>query len=243
MEPNMIIAAVIGLGAALALMYIVLRKYTYPAVEQPFFSDPTFFKLFTLGLIIGTGVFVGYSWFQEAWSSIIIAICFALIFELAKLVVLNLKRFHGKSDTLFYGFGLGVGIGGAFAFGFAFYASSQAIALLPEGMDTVSWILFAIIAVQTVLVHSATGMTIGEGVARYRPFEFFLQALIISIAYQLLMSQIFVGGQSEMLIYAFLILSFLLSFGYFYHTVYMKLPKTIREVLRMEGKSRKDIPK
>jgi hypothetical protein len=239
METNMIIAAVLGLGAALALMYIVLRKYTYPAVEQPFFSDPSFFGLFTVGLVAGTGIFVGYTFFNEGggWGSIVIAILFALIFELAKLVVLNLKRYHGKSDTVFYGFGLGIGVGGAFVFGFIFYGSSI------EGLPAGSWMLFAVIAVQTVLIHSATGMTIGEGIARRRPFEFLLQALIISVAYQLLISQMFVNGQSEMMVYAFLILSFLLAFGYFYHIVYMKLPVVIREVLRMEGKSRKDIPK
>jgi hypothetical protein len=237
----MIIAAVLGLGAALALMYIVLRKYTYPAVEQPFFSDPSFFGLFTVGLVAGTAIFVGYTFFQESWSSIIIAILFAMVFELAKLVVLNLKRFHGKSDTVFYGFGLGIGVGGAFSFGFAFYASSQAIAVF-EGMDAASWALFAVIAVQTVLIHSATGMTIGEGIARRRPFEFLLQALIISVAYQLLVSQMF-ASSSDVAVYAFLILSFLVAFGYFYHIVYKKLPGVIRDVLRMEGKTRKDIPK
>jgi succinate dehydrogenase hydrophobic anchor subunit len=235
METNMIIAAVLGLGAALALMYIVLRKYTYPAVEQPFFSDPSFFGLFTVGLITGTGIFVGYSFFYGDWGWVVTAIAFALVFELAKLVVLNLKRFHGKSDTVFYGFGLGIGVGGAFAFGFAFYASSI------ENMPLASWMLFAVITVQTVLVHSATGMTIGEGIARRRPFEFLLQALIISFAYQLLVSQMFVQ-YSEPMIYVFLALSFLLALGYFYHIVYVKLPKVIRDVLKAEGKSRKDIP-
>ncbi|MCL2142742.1 MAG: hypothetical protein FWH44_00555 [Methanomassiliicoccaceae archaeon] len=242
MDMNMVIAAAIGLGAALFLMYFVLRKYTYPAVEQPFFSDPSFFGLFTVGLIAGTVIFAFYTFFQESWSSILIAILFAMVFELAKLVVLNLKRYHGKSDTMFYGFGLGIGIGGAFAFGLMFYVSTWADELLESGMDIASWIVFAVIAVQTVILHSATGMTIGEGIARRRPFEFLLQALIISVAYQLLMSQVF-AGNSELTIYAFLILSFLLSVGYFYKTVYMRLPGVIREVLRAEGKSRKDIPR
>ena len=236
MEMNMALAAVLGLGAALAIIYIVLRKYTYPAVEQPFFSDPSFFKLFTVGLIAGTAIFVLYTFFNGAWGSIFIAILFAVVFELVKLIVLNLKRYHGKSDTLFYGFGLGVGVGGAFAFGFAFYASSVI------DLPAMSWVLFAVIAVQTVLIHSATGMTIGEGIARYRPFEFLLQALIISVSYQLLMSQM-LAWHSDVLGYSFLILSFLLAFGYFYHIVYMKLPRVIKEVLRMEGKTRKDIPK
>ena len=240
MEFNMILAAVIGFGVTMAVMYTVLRKYTYPAVEQPFFSDPSFFKLFTVGLVAGTAVFVGYTFFQPSWASIVIAILFALVFELAKLAVINLKRFHGKSDTIFYGFGLGLGVGCAFAFGFVFYASTWAITLLGTA-DIAAWIFFAVISIQTVLVHSATGMTIGEGIARRRPMEFLIQALIISVAYQLLMSQLW-AGHDETMTYIFLALSFVLSAGYFYHIVYMKLPRVIREVLRMEGRSRKDIP-
>ncbi|MCL2712152.1 MAG: hypothetical protein FWD37_02595 [Methanomassiliicoccaceae archaeon] len=240
MEYNMIAAAIVGFGAALALMYIVLRRYTYPAVEQPFFSDPTFFKLFAVGLVAGTAIFVGYTFFQKYWSLLFIAIAFALVFELAKLVVLNLKRFHGKSDTMFYGFGLGIGIGCSFAFGFVFYVSSQAIEL-GIGTDITSWIFFAFISLQTVMLHSALGMTVGEGITRRRPFEFLLQALIISVSYQLLMSQMW-AGHSEIMTYAFVIVSFLLALGFFYHTVYIKLPKVIREVLKAEGKKRKDIP-
>ena len=41
MDMSMGIAGAVALGGALALMYVVLRKYTYPAVEQPFFSDPS----------------------------------------------------------------------------------------------------------------------------------------------------------------------------------------------------------
>ena len=236
----MILSAIIGFGAVFALMYLVLKKYTYPAVEQPFFSDPTFFKLMTLGLVAGTGILVAYTFFQEAWAVIWLALMFAVLFELVKLVILNLKRFHGKSDTLFYGFGLGIGIGGAFAFGFLFYASSGVSEVV--GNDVLMWLLFGVIAVQTVMLNAATGMTVGEGIARRRPFEFLVQALIISVAYQLLMSQVW-AGHSEMMTYAFLIIAFLLSLGYFYHIVYTKLPRVIREVLRTEGKSRKDIPR
>jgi len=154
---------------------------------------------------------------------------------------MNLKRFHGNSDTIFYGFGLGLGMGGAFAFGFVFYASSQTANIL-GGTDVAAWILFAVIAVQTVIVHSATGLTIGEGIARRRPFEFLFQALIISVSYQLLMSQVF-AAHSEMWTYLFLLLAFIVAFGYFYRMVYIKLPNIIREVLRLEGNNRKDIPR
>ena len=62
MDTALAIAAVIGLGSALVVMYAVLRNYTYPKIEEPFFSDPTLFKLFTLGLFEGTLIFVLYTY-------------------------------------------------------------------------------------------------------------------------------------------------------------------------------------
>ena len=50
------LAMVLGIGPALILMYVILRNYTYPRVEQPFFSDPAFFGLFMVGLVIGSVV-------------------------------------------------------------------------------------------------------------------------------------------------------------------------------------------
>ena len=53
MDLNFGLAALIGIAPAMILMYAVLRKYTYPAVEKPFFSDPYFFGLFVVGMIAG----------------------------------------------------------------------------------------------------------------------------------------------------------------------------------------------
>ena len=55
------LAAAIGIGPAMIMMYAVLRKYTYPAVKNPFFSAPTFFMLFVIGLIAGTVLFSAYT--------------------------------------------------------------------------------------------------------------------------------------------------------------------------------------
>ena len=112
MDITMGLAGAIALGAALVVMYVVLRRYTYPAVEQPFFSDPSLFFLFTIGLIEGTILFVAYTyvfpWYTVSGLGLIVAILFGVVTELVKLVTLNLRRYSGKSDTVFYGFGLGV---------------------------------------------------------------------------------------------------------------------------------------
>lgn len=241
MDLSMAWAAVLGLGPALILMYAVLRKYTYPAVEQPFFSDPTLFGLFAVGLVAGTIMFVGYTYFYGSWGNIFVAIGFALIYELVKLVVLNLRRFHGKSDTIFYGFGLGLGIGSTLAFGVIFYLASQI------EMDTLSWVIVITMGLTQVFLHAGTGTTIGEGVARKRTWEFLLQALLVDMAVQLLAMSIFTSLAAGSVWYYVSYVAFFAALAvailYFLRVNYVKLPGIVRDVLRMEGKKRNDIPR
>lgn len=237
---SMAIAAVIAFGFTLLLMYAVLKKYTYPNVEQPFFSDPTLFGLFAVGLVAGTVIFAVYTYFVDSWSNVIVAVIFALILELVKLIVLNLKRFHGKSDTIFYGFGLGLGIGCTMAFGMMFYISTISDEVL--GQDISSWLILAVIAFTYILLHSSTGTTIGEGIARKRPWEFLMQALLIDMVVQLILAVFFrSAGSSLWISYALLAAALAASVLYFLRINYLKLPGVVKDVLRMEGKKRDDI--
>jgi len=229
----MAIAAIFGLAPAVALMYFVLKNYTYPKVERPFFSDPTLFGLFAVGLVVGTVLFVVYSYFDRA--SIITAVAFAMIFELIKMVILNMKRFQSKSDTVFYGYGLGLGMGATLAFGMVFYITRAG------DMDTASWIILAIISLTFVFLHSATGTTIGEGVTRNRTWEFFFQALLVDLMVQLIMLPVFaldVESSSYWLAYVALVGALLISIVYFYRMHFIKLPEIVRYVLRSEKKKK-----
>ena len=227
MDVLMAAAAVLGLGPALALMYIVLRKYTYPAVESPFFSDPRFFGLFVIGLIAGTVTFVIYTFFQ--WGSLFVAVAFALILELIKLVVLNLRRFHGQSDTIFYGYGLGLGVGCTMAFGLIFYVSSG-------GSDLGSWVILIMMGMTYILYQSSAGTTIGEGIARKRPWEFFLSALLIGLIVQMLFLPLFLSDVGLALKYLSLTAALAVAAVFFYRTHFIKLPAIVREILRNEAR-------
>jgi len=232
MDYSMAVAAIFGLAPAVVLMYFVLKKYTYPAVERPFFSDPTLFGLFAVGLVVGTVMYVVYTYFGGA--TIITAIAFALIYELIKMIILNMKRFQGKSDTVFYGYGLGLGMGATLAFGMVFYISQA-------GMDTASWVILAVMSITTVLLHSATGTTIGEGVTRNRPWEFFFQALLVDMIVQLIMVPVYtidVGSSVSWLSYVALGSALLVTIVYFYRMHFIKLPEIVRYVLRSEKKKK-----
>ena len=221
------IAAALGLGPALVLMYLVLRKYTFPAVESPFFSDPRFFKLFVVGLFEGTVLLVIYTFFIRDPVMIVLL---AVVFEMAKLVTLNLKRFAGQSDTIFYGYGLGLGLGCAFAFGLIFYFSSQA------DMEVLDWAMVLMMGLVYIFVQASTGTTIGEGVARKKAWEFLFQALFISVATSALMAAFYYMSDNEMLMWLPLIGALALAIGYFYYMHFVKLPAIVREILRNEAR-------
>lgn len=243
MDASMGIAGAIALGAALVLMYVVLRRYTYPAVEQPFFSDPSLFFLFTVGLIEGTILFVAYTyvlpWLTVPGLGLIVAILFGAVIELVKLVTLNLRRYSGKSDTVFYGFGLGLGIGAAMGFGTIFYFTRDV------QMDAASWAIIIIFALQTIFLHPGTGIRIGEGVARKKPLEFLMLALFVDMAFQVLMTPTLTMSSADdlyYLSYITLAAALILAVGNFYVMVWKRLPKIVDEILRGQGKKRNDIP-
>ena len=238
MDTGLALAALIGLGSALVLMYAVLRNYTYPKIEEPFFSDPTLFKIFTVGLFEGTLFFVLYTYLWQFFTVVglgfVVAILFGAIIEFAKLVTLNLKRFSGISDTIFYGFGLGLGLGAAMAFGMVYY-------WLKGELDVTSTIMVVMLALQYLLLGAANGVVVGEGVARRKPMEFTLQAVLYSAAFHLIIIPFYMETDIIWIKYVALIAASALAVFIFYRAIYRRLPKVVDDVLKMNGKTRNDI--
>lgn len=239
MDLVMGIAMVVGIAPALALMFLGVRNYTYPKVEQPFFSDPTFFLLFVVGLIEGAIVFVVMR-IMNAPSSIIMMVLLAVIQILVMVVVMNLRRFRGKSDSVFYGFALGLGNACGFATGFCFLIYG----VLTDADVSIgpSFVVLVLLSVSMALIMGACGTNVGEGIARHRVMEFSLQALLPMVAYNMLLCGAILNGDSY-LFYAFLVLMLVLGAVYYYYIMMRKLPNIVREVLLIEGKKRSDIPK
>ena len=244
MDYLLYIAGILAFAPTMILMYAVLKKYTYPAIEQPFFSDPSFFKIFVVGLIAGTIMGFAYYVFLSP-VNIIHMVLFAVIQCLALVTVMNLKRFHGKSDSVFYGYGLGLGTGCTMALG-TIYLLGTAVSVFDEaeggtiGVTGYAWIF--LVALSYILILSAIGATVGEGIARRRPMEFAMQAMFVNVVFTLILWAAFNSG-SELTIYMCLIMALIVSAIYFYYIMYVKLSSVVKEVLKMEGKSRKDVPK
>lgn len=230
------LAMVLGIGPALAMMYLIVRNYTYPKVEQPFFSDATFFLLFFVGLVAGSVLFFAMS-VMGFVSNIIYMILMSVVQVLAMVVIMNLKRFRGKSDSVFYGYGLGLGMSSGMAMGI-----SYSVAVLLD--NPASIIMLVAIVVSMTLILGACGTNVGEGIARHRVMEFSLQALLLLVAYNLLLTGMMqASGTSWVMLYACVVGMVVLSVAYFYRIMMVKLPGVVRDVLRMNGVKRDDIPK
>jgi len=186
------IAATLALVPTLVLMYVLLRKYTYPHVERPYFSDPSFFWLFAVGLVSGTVMFLVYSYIM---GSIIYVIVYALIQVVVPIAAMNLKRYRGKSDSVFYGLGFGLGAGGATAVGFIYYLGSSA-GYLGGSIDLGGWVFLFVLAMSMLFQYSAVGTTVGEGIARHNPMQFGVQAMIYNAVYWIVFSIMLMNANS-----------------------------------------------
>ena len=236
---NMIfgLAMVLGIGPALILMYLGVRNYTYPRVEQPFFSDPRFFMLLVVGMIAGSVLFfalrvLGFT------TNVVYMVLMAVIEVMAMVVVMNLKRFRGQSDSIFYGYALGLGMSCGLSTGIVFVVASTI-----ETIDA-SVAVIVLMSVSFSLMLGAVGTTVGEGIARHRVMEFALQAAIPAIIFNILLWVLFQNPEDYgVLYYVCLVVMVAVSAYMFYRTMYQRLPQIVREVLKMEGKKRDDIPK
>jgi hypothetical protein len=230
MDWTMMLAAALGIGPALAMMFWTLRDYTYPKVDRPFFDDRKLFALLAVGMVIGVVVFVLQSYFNLGF--LLFALLFAVFEELIKLIILNMPRFARKLDTSFYGLSLGLGIGSTMAFGVVFSTIQQWGEL---GVET--WLLVIIVGVQMVLLHASAGAMIGTGTARGEVRGYFAQAGLLHIGYNLLMA-IPLNFDSVYLRWTGIILATLLVVYYYLQVHRHLLPAVTRDALKAMDKAK-----
>ena len=237
----MIVAAILVFLPAFLMFYYILKPYTYPAVEEPFFKDSTAFTLLFVGLIEGFFISAAYVGFN-LMPNIILAIAFAFVQQLAILVVLNLKRFHSKSDTVFYGFSLGLGQGVGMGFGVTIYQISSVGNI--ENLDLLSWFLIISFITHQLLTTCSAGANIGEGIARLRILEFTSQAALASVLGMILWALSWSTAiDNSPIWFIFPTIMMVVSGYYFYKIIYLRLHLVVDDVLKLEGKKRKDIPR
>jgi len=237
------IALLVGFAPVFICMDLVLKNYTYPRVENPFFKDSTFFGMFTVGILLGVGLFFLIRIFNllESPLAILYLILMAVIELMAMVVVMNLKRFSGNSDSIFYGYGVGLGMSGGMARGFT-YSICMLATTVEGGIVDLPVVAAYIImlSVSMVLIFSSCGTNIGEGIARHLPMQFVLQAAIPLVAYNMLFAVLWTS--TGFMFWVLLVVMVVIGAFYFRRSLFEKLPAIIREVLKMNGVKRDDIP-
>lgn len=240
MAYTMVLALAMAAVPALVMFYYVLRGYTYPAVEEPFFKDSTVITLLVVGLIEGFLIAAFYTMFD--WTNPLYGVAFAFIQTVAVLLVLNLRRFHGKSDTVFYGYALGLGQGAGMSYGMISLFINAADGI--GGMDGLSWAVAVLFLIMQLCLMSSIGANIGEGVARLRIGEFTMQAMLVNVAGMLLWTFVSTLSADNNILWVLpAVLMLALGVYYFYRTVYNGLSGVVADVLRLEGRKRGDLPR
>jgi len=234
MNYDMLIAGAIGIAPALALMYWTMKDYTYPKVEKPFFDDRKLFPMLAIGMIVGVVLYSIQSIFPMYF--VLYALLFAVIEELVKLVILNFRRFQKHLDTPFYGLVLGLGIGSMMAFG-AVYQFIMAITGEGDTLNARDYSIMIFLAIQFCLLNGATGTIIGVGSARGLPFGYFAQAVLVHLAFNLIMIGFFTFGSPWMYV-AFAAAMVVAAFSYYQITV-QTLPELISsEIKKFEKRTK-----
>ncbi|MCE5261761.1 MAG: hypothetical protein LLG21_07310 [Euryarchaeota archaeon] len=230
MDWTMMLAAALGIGPALALLFWTLQDYTYPRVERPFFDDRKLFLMLAVGMVIGVIVYVLQSYFDLGY--LLFALLFAVVEELLKLVILNFPRFARRLDTSFYGLSMGLGIGSTMAFGAVLSTIQQS-----DGLGAMAWVMVVILGVQLVLLHGSCGALVGTGSARGEVWGYFAQAGLLHIGFNLLMA-VPLNVDSDLAAWTSVVLATLLVLYYYIQVHRHLLPSVVKDALKAMGKTK-----
>lgn len=225
MDITSFVAAAIGFAPPIALMLWTLQDYTYPKVEKPYFSDPTLFGLFAVGIVIGVVLFAVSLFVSPAY-----ALIGFLLEEAIKLMVINMPRFQRRADTPFYAFGLSAGMAASISFGLVNRA------LAGVGLDATAIIIMIVYSIMIAFLQISTGTTIGMGVARGTPWPFFGQAVVVHLAFVLLLAPFANGLTNDaVLVYVLFAVAFVFVATYYYYVHRKFLPAYVKEALAKMG--------
>ncbi len=229
------IAAALAFIPALLLMYVFLRPYTYPATERPYFSDPSFFWLFAIGLVAGTILFLVYTFIANSFITVIV---YSLVQVMTVVVVMNLKRYRGKSDSIFYGFGFGLGAGATTGMGLIYWFSTSAT-LIESSLSVVDYVFLFILSMAMIFQYSAVGITVGDGIARHIPMQYAVQAMIYNVVFWVVFAISLMNSATEIYLYGVAVMCLIISSMYLMYTYKKEIPAIIADVDRMNRKGKK----
>lgn len=227
----------IGIVPALALMWLGLRRYTYPRVEKALFDDRRIFFSLAVGLVMGTlSSLISLNLPRFDLASVLIALAATAMFEETfKLVYLNRKGYRQNFSSTFYGFALGLGIAATVVLSFGLGNPNLTT-------DPLTFILLAMFSLGFAAMEATTGALIGYGCSKGLPWSYLLRALFARLVYTIPAVPFLLSLGPEWLIYLsiFASLGVGLSSYFFAHSITFQetLPPEFRRRARKERRAR-----
>jgi hypothetical protein len=191
------------------MLWYTLGKYDYPHVEKTLFDARWVFLLLAVGIVFGmivTMLDASIIKPPDLIVIIVLAFGFATFEEMFKFIVLNLKKFQIRFDTVFYGFSLGVGLSSTFVLSHVYATIGGA-----SSVSIATWLTLIIYSIILCLLHGSTGSIIGLGAAKGRPWHYFVEAMVIRAFFIIVLIPVIanIGGEWASIIS--LIAAFLLA--------------------------------
>lgn len=161
--------AFLGIVPALLLIYISLRGY------DQYLKEKTIFITFLVGII--SGFIAALVEKFTVGVGVLFVLLFPLFEQLLKTIVLNLRRFHMRPQTIGYGLCLGLGFGSMYMVFSMMYP--QLLAEQSSTLTLTSTALLFLGSLGILLLHGTTGLIIGFGVSTGKLLRFFSYAILL----------------------------------------------------------------
>ena len=158
----------LGIIPALILLLISVKGY------EKSLKQKNIFLVFIVGLIVGFVTVV-----VEIYSGdipIYIILIFPIFEELFKTIILNIRRFQEKPETVIYGLTLGLGVGAVATSASILRGTLQAGDYLGLGLIVVGSCGF-------IMLQGATGVIIGYGVYKGKVPRYVTFAIVLHIIF------------------------------------------------------------
>jgi hypothetical protein len=162
----------LGIIPALILLYVSIKGW------QGKFKDKIMFIMFIIGIVSGTILAViQVSLFRQVLSQqqtfpLDFLILFPFLEQIVKTIVLNMRRFQGKQETIVYGLGLGLGFG-------SIYPPALLLTFNTTNVPVTDLWFTLFGSLGLIFIHGATGALIGYGVYQIKIPKYYLYSVLI----------------------------------------------------------------
>jgi len=227
----------VGIGPALVLMWLGLRRYTYPQIEKALFDDRRIFFALAVGLVVGTvSSFISLNLPRLDVTSILVDLAAIAMFEETfKLIYLNRTGYRQNFSSTFYGFALGLGVAATVVLSFGLGNPNLTT-------NPLTFILLAMFSIGFAAMEATTGALIGYGCSKGLPWSYLIRALLARLIYVVSALPFLLSAGPEWLIYISMFSSLgvglLLYFFVLSITFQETLPPDFRRRARKERRAR-----